>query len=251
LSMNIFTNKQKYENIAMKSPDGHLMCYIGSKRANWYVKKNLAHYNHDKEIQLHFQPNGLGHFFDKARNIPVENRCVVCGCNQIELLSKHHSVPECFRKHFPERWKSYRSHEILFVCVDCHTKYEIEAQKIKARMIQEFGGEFLFKEDSRIRGHISTLLKYEHQLPSDKKIDMQIDVMVYHNLDDLNEEILRECLKKPRQNPYEMYAKKITNYYEFNCFWKRHFLEIMKPKFLPEYWTAEYEPIMDSNRKSA
>jgi len=232
----------------MKSPDGHLMCYIGLKRANWYVNRNLAHYNNEKEIQLHFKPNGLGHYYDKARNVPVENQCVVCGCNDIESLSKHHSVPECFRKHFPNRWKSYRSHEILFVCVDCHTKYELEAQKVKHKMIKEFGGEHLFREESRIRGHIKTLLKHSNELPADKKLDMQIEVMIHHELDDLNDDILRECLKKPSKNPYQMFAQSITNHFEFNKLWKEHFIEVLKPKYLPKYWTAEYEPICDNNK---
>lgn len=230
----------------MKSPEGHLMCYIGSKRANWYVQRNLAHYNHEKEIQLSFKPNGLGHYYDKARNVPVENLCVVCGCTQIEFLSKHHTVPECFRKHFPEKWKSYRSHEILFLCLDCHHTYECEAQKIKDKMIAEFGGDKLFKEDARIRRNIKTLLKYGNDLPEDKKLNLQIDVMVYHNLDDINDDILRNCLKTPFVNPYELYAKKITNHFEFNCFWKMHFVETMSPKYLPAYWSAHYEPLQEN-----
>lgn len=141
-----FLNKQKYENIAMKSPGGHLMCYIGSKRANWYVTRNLATYNNEKEIQLLFNPGGLGHYFDKARNIPVRNICVVCDHDEIEHLSKHHSVPECFRKHFPEKWKAYRSHEVLFLCVSCHIKYELEAQKLKNEMISRFGGDSFLTE---------------------------------------------------------------------------------------------------------
>lgn len=241
-----FLNKQQYENIAMKSPDGCLMCYIGLKRADWYLRKNLANKINDKEIQLNFQPNGLGHFYDKARNVPVENKCVVCGCDDIERLSKHHTIPECFRKHFPERWKSYRSHEILFLCIECHCAYEIEAHKVKSKMISETGGELYFREWSRIKGHIKTLLRHSDVLPEDKKLDLQIEVMVFHNLEDLNDDILRECLKKPRLNPYEEVAKKITNHLEFNRFWKQHFLETMKPRFLPNYWTAEYEPICDN-----
>lgn len=97
------------------SPEGFLMCYIGRKRANWYLDRNLARKNSEKEIQLLFKPNGLGHYYDKERNIPVKNHCVVCGCNDISKLSKHHTIPECFRKHFPLRWKSYRSHEVLFL----------------------------------------------------------------------------------------------------------------------------------------
>jgi hypothetical protein len=234
----------------MKSPEGRLMCYIGSKRANWYVQRNLAVYNNDKEIQLLFHPNGLGHYFDKARNIPVQNICVVCGCSKIEFLSKHHSVPECFRKHFPEKWKSYRSHEILFLCIKCHQTYEVEAQKIKYKMIADYGGEELLKEYTRIRGYIKTLLKYGNELPDDKKLNLQIDIMIYYSLDDINDDILKKCLQEPKNNPYKLCAQNVTNHYEFNRFWKQHFVEMMKPKHLPAYWSAEYEPATDNNKRN-
>ena len=65
LNLNKFQNKQRYENIAMKSPDGHLMCYIGLKRANWYVNRNLAHYNNEKEIIIRINDCALGAFEDE------------------------------------------------------------------------------------------------------------------------------------------------------------------------------------------
>ena len=185
-----FQNKQIYDNIAMLSSDGFLMCYIGRKRANWYLERNLARQISENKIQLLFTPNGLGHYYDKERNIPVKNHCVVCGCNDISKLSKHHTTPECFRKHFPLKWKSYRSHEVLFVCVSCHSKYELEAQKIKHNMIKKFGGESIFKEEGMIRGYIKTLLKHSDCLPPDKKLNLQIEVMIYHNVDDVDEELL-------------------------------------------------------------
>jgi hypothetical protein len=243
-----FQNKQIYDNIAMMSPEGFLMCYIGSKRANWYLNRNLARKNSEKEIQLLFKPNGLGHYYDTERNIPVKNHCVVCGCDDISKLSKHHTIPECFRKHFPLRWKSYRSHEVLFLCVCCHVKYELEAQKIKFDMVKSFGGENAFKEDGIIRGHIKTLLKYADCLPPDKKLDLQIAVMIYHNVDDVDEATLKNLLKKQRISPYKLYAESITDHFEFNRFWKQHFIDTMKPNYLPPYWKPDYEPTFGKER---
>ena len=47
-----FQNKQIYDNIAMLSPDGFLMCYIGRKRANWYLERNLARQISENKIQF-------------------------------------------------------------------------------------------------------------------------------------------------------------------------------------------------------
>jgi hypothetical protein len=232
----------------MLSPDGLLMCYIGSKRANWYLSRNLAEKISDKKIKLLFNPNGLGHYFDKERNIPVKNHCVVCGCDDVKWLSKHHTVPECFRKHFPLKWKSYRSHEILFVCVECHRQYELVASKIKFDLTSKYGGEAVFKQDGKIRGHIKTLLRYGDCLPPDKKLDLQIEIMIHHNVDDVDEETLKFLLKKKIESPYKKFADSITNHYEFNRFWKQHFIDTMNPQFLPAYWRPEYEPLNDNNK---
>lgn len=66
--------------------------------------------------------------------------------------------------------------------------------------------------------------------------------MVYYNLEDLNDDILKKCLKEPKHNPYKLYADNVTNYFEFNRLWKQHFLDIMNPRYLPDYWSADYEP---------
>jgi hypothetical protein len=68
-----------------------------------------------------------------------------------------------------------------------------------------------------------------------KKLNLQIDVMIYHSLDDINDDILRNCLKKPFINPYEL-----------NCFWKTHFIETMNPQHLPAYWSAHYGPLQEN-----
>jgi len=70
-----FQNKQIYDNIAMMSPEGFLMCYIGRKRANWYLDRNLARKNSEKEIQLLFKPNGLGHYYDTTKHSGKEPLC--------------------------------------------------------------------------------------------------------------------------------------------------------------------------------
>ena len=231
----------------MLSPDGLLMCYISKKRAKWYMDRNLAKNISDKKIQLLFKPNGLGHNHEPHRNIPVKNCCVVCGFNSdISQLSKHHTTPECFQKYFPLKWKTYRSHNILFLCLDCHNKYEIEAQKLKQKMIEPFGGEEIFKNDVAIRKRIKTLLKDPSYLPPDKKLDLQIEVMIYHDVDDVSEEVLESLLKKKVESPFKSYAENITDFVEFNKLWKQHFISVMNPKFLPPYWGPDYEPLSDN-----
>lgn len=247
--MSVSYNKQVYDNIAMLSPEGQLMCYIGSKRANWYLQRDLADKLEEKKIQLKFRPNGLGHYYDPERNIPVDNHCVVCGHDEISKLTKHHSVPECFRKYFPDEWKSYRSHEILFICTDCHERYERYASDIKRDLIAALGGEEIMNIDNRMRKYINTLLKHKKLLPEEKRLRLENEIKEHYKISVINDSVLKQLLKKPRINPYRLYAQQVENHFEFARFWKQHFLDIMKPKYLFAYWRPEYEPLKKNQER--
>ena len=103
------TSDRLYGNCQILHPDGSLMCYCAMRKINWYLKRNLATQisNNPVVIKLNFQPKGKGNadnpfYLQERRNI-----CVVCGTQ--ENLTKHHCVPYCFRKHFPNEYKSHTS----------------------------------------------------------------------------------------------------------------------------------------------
>lgn len=246
-SRNKTENKKIYDNISMVSPEGLHMCFIGKKRANWYLKRGLAIPTGDKAIQLTFQPNGLGHYYDIHRNVPMKNQCVVCGNTKISELSRHHCVPECFRKHFPDRWKSYRSHEILFLCIKCHNRYEIEATKVKKVLVAPYGGDEIVSSFREIINNILTLLRYGDIMPPERSSRLIKKIKEYFSLNEINSAILRDLLELQPPNPYKSVAQNVTNHYEFSKFWKQHFVDIMKPKYLPSYWKPEYEPVYQAH----
>ena len=116
-------------------------------------------------------------------------------------------------------------------------------------MIEPFGGEEIFKNDVAIRKRIKTLLKDPSYLPPEKKLDLQIEVMIYHDVDDVTEDILESLLEKKVESPFKTYAQNITDYFEFNRLWKQHFISVMKPKYLPAYWRPDYEPLNDNKQE--
>lgn len=238
-----FENKHVYDNIRVLSPGGQLMCYVGKKKAQWYIKRRLASWcDNNSGIKLKFEPRGLGHYHDPERNVPVENKCVVCGNNTIAELSRHHTIPECFRKYFPHRWKSYRSHDIVVMCIDCHQEYEIDATNLKQQLINNMvDPEELRKERYMVRC-ANTLLKHSKKLPVKERDEITLYLMLELNLDDITDEVLHEIIKKPKINIYQRYSETIKDYKEFSRFWKQHFIDVMKPKYLPPYWTPDYEP---------
>ena len=113
LSRTVTKDRKIYGNYQVLSPDGHLMFRCDEKKANWYIKRNLAEIisNDPLIVKLKFQPKGLGNHNKKYGLSVIENICVVCGSD--EFLTRHHVVPTCYRKFFPLEKKSHNFHDVL------------------------------------------------------------------------------------------------------------------------------------------
>ena len=55
--------------------------------------------------------------------LAVKNDACVC-CGRGDRLSRHHVVPKRHKKKVPMPWRNCLSNLALFVCLDCHEKYE-------------------------------------------------------------------------------------------------------------------------------
>ena len=114
-----------YDGWLMRSPAGVSMCRLSRQRAEWYVKRGLAHFAEDgaHAITLTFEPNGLGNSSEPWLLAPKENICVGCGIEQeaaVDGLMRWSVVPPSFRSLLPETHKSRDSHDIVLLCRRCH-----------------------------------------------------------------------------------------------------------------------------------
>jgi hypothetical protein len=97
------------------------------KRARHYLKKGYARLvaadvlqltNDVTEKRLNLLYQGqFSEFFLAVKN----DRCGVCG--QTANLTRHHVIPTRHKPKMPARWRCCLSN-ILFVCWDCHQRYE-------------------------------------------------------------------------------------------------------------------------------
>lgn len=234
--------KPLYENCAMYSPDGILLCKISKHKADWYLAKKLADIMQEDPltIKLKFKPNGYGNFARPYFLQEFKNQCVACGT--AENLSAHHVVPRCFRRHFPPEIKNHNSADVLALCIACHNYYETFAEKLKAELVPEFV-KFPpeYKEKNKIKSLAKNLL-YNTNLPEDRKVDLYIACAEYLGKEDLADADLIELadLKNPRfeNKPYDKYVKGLKDIEGFSQMWRRHFVETMEPRYLPEGWVG-------------
>lgn len=243
---------KKYSNIEVYSQHGDLIFRTSEKKANWYLNKNLAKViSVDDEknpirIELLFKTKGNGAKDDRYTLEYKENRCVVCGNVDEKVLTKHHVIPYCYRRYFPNKYKDYLMHDVLVLCRECHNAYEktswIEKKKIAEKYGITMDG---YNEDTKVHTYIakiaSNLVKHGHKMPKN----------VYDNLISIieletDQVCTMEYLHSIRFNAHEntiafgkLIVDKLENIEEFIVFWRNHFVITMKPMFLSENWKVD------------
>ena len=140
-----------YDNIHMLDEDRESLCTISMKKANWYIRKNIAEWTSPKEgselskdkdakcIRLLFTHNGANedeHKKSSSEKLYLrsakQNICVSCGSDGHHI--RHYIVPYAYRSLLPDDYKSHMSHDIVILCPDCHVRCERSTKKRMKRM---------------------------------------------------------------------------------------------------------------------
>jgi hypothetical protein len=246
-----------YGNCQVLSPNGELMFRCLEKKAYWYLNRNLAEIisNDPLTIKLKFTPKGKGEKNEYLKEIR-ENKCSVCGNEELEKLTRHHLIPHEYRKHFPKELKSHNSSLVVPICTTCHEIYEnTHAIKFKKELMNLYVEKISYKNPpefkyyTKIKGAINALLKHKNKIPYEKTIEMEKEIMDFankHNIslndniseNDLNNiQNLLEKIGRPKvKNNYsKIIVEKCGDLKDFSIQWVKHFIQFMQPKFLPEY----------------
>jgi hypothetical protein len=259
---------------------GKHMFTCGHHRAMWYLDRNLAKYI-DKEnriIQLTFKPNGRGFpLTDKFGLASRKVKCVVSG--KTKELQKHHIVPYCYRTHFPLEYKSKNHHDVVLIHYKEHEAYEIEANKFKDQLADEYGIKRIndlnleytraisaFSEEKlRMLSRFHSIFRSAGKLPKDKLLEtigliskytyFSSETLLKLNLMQLykiykylrrKHEAEFEYFKNENYSKYDhgflMYSKLDTEQKLTNFIkkWRRHFIETMNPQHMPDGWSIDY-----------
>lgn len=244
-----------YGNCQVHSPTGELMFRCLEKRAKWYLDRNLATTigNDPLSIKLNFVPKGKGEAIDVLK-MERKNKCVVCGTENIDVLTKHHLVPFVYRQHFPNNRKQHSSLFVVPICRDCHFKYENEfANQLKSVLAEAYSapinGDFDNDRDKTIK-IIRCLKQFNDRIPQDRRdflkeklkqnlndlgINGNLDFSLEENLDLVKEQLEQESKEQANQSHGKTVVDRILNFDEFEKMWAKHFVDSMKPEHMPEY----------------
>jgi len=253
------------------------MCVNSERKGRWYVEKTGAkvlELNIDGTlgaIQLTFLPKGTGYNESDVFGLTEqETRCVVSGTSDLNILTRHHIVPTCYRKHLPEAYKSKNHHDVVFLTEKIHDDYERIAVPFRDEVHKRYG----IPTEYEILAEHRTALKeaYSHEveplriaahallqgriLSSEKKIQHEITVIMYvdklfnEKINVVNrywlEKVLEYIYKRKEEikedlhvDPFKVLVDKLTDYDEFIKMWRTHFIETMNPPYMPIGWSID------------
>ena len=248
-----------YGNCTMTAPDGTVMCRCNKSKANWYLDRNLATVVSENPlvIRLDFEPKGYGHSDDPYYLSSKENVCVVCGSENAFELTKHHCVPKQYRKNFPDNLKKHNSHDIVSICYKCHEDYEMIALNLKREIAREFGIELHVPHEydcnlRNISGLAFAVMEHGGKMSPERKAFLMQRISDFFGKE-VKEEELSEIagveivpIDINHVNHGKFVVEQLGDDIEvieaFIQRWRKHFVDTMKPKFLPDYWD-EYRPL--------
>jgi len=250
-----------YGNCGVYSPEGELMFRCREKKARWYLTRNLAAImSHDPlNIQLNFKPKGHGER-PEVLKIERENRCVVCGNAELEVLTRHHMVPFEYRKFFPESRKQHSSLFVVSICRKCHSEYEAKHALILKEAYALRYKAPLLQADSPAKSAeilVNTILNHCHEIPAEKLKKLQ--GKCFKSLKELglikyDGEVTAESLKRIREHLRSnksdkwkhgyLVVKSCSNLDELEREWINNFFDTMKPKFAPAHMLEAFDHVL-------
>jgi hypothetical protein len=255
-----------YGNCKVCAPDGTVMCRCSQDKINWYLSRGLAEITDTDPltIRLNFEPSGRGHAGMAYYLHDKRNMCVVCG--RTDTLSRHHVVPYLYRRHLPVEYRRHCSHDIVPLCSDCHSKYELLAERRKKEIAEEHGVLHLGysrpdRDLVRIRSWARALCVHAAKIPEARRAEMwatiekhlgrpptaqdaeMLSVMsvfkhepgeyTSHDYERNEGKKVVEKLLEPDGTVGPALKNLIRD-------WRRHFLETMQPKYMPTEWSVDH-----------
>lgn len=245
--------RKAYDNCLVRNILGEPIFYGSTRRAHWYLKRNLATIIKEDplEIQLNFKTKGDGNKDDSYYMQHRENVCVVCGSDgngENAGLNKHHVVPICYRRHFPASMKDHSFHDVLLLCQRDHEAYERHADAFKVKLGEEYnipvhgimcdGDKERWSANSRAKGFANAILKHSDRIPEDRKAYMFSYIKEIMGTDDLEVAATTVPAAIETESQGKLIVEKLDDIHAFCQRWREHFVAKMAPRYLPKFWTT-------------
>ena len=240
-----------YSNCIVRSPTGDAIFRCDHRKMQWYLEHGLAKQiqSDPPRIQLIFQPNGPGHFGDPFFLQQRKNICVVCGTSV--GLTRHHILQHSYRRWFPRTLDHYGTYDVMALCVAHHEAYNLFERRFRQRLAHEFNapiggiGGRANPATGRAASAVRSLRRHRSKIPAKKVAVLEKIIADFFGGAPPEDAELRRLVrenKTPHKTHSEMLVEQLDGFEELGAFvvrWRKHFLQHMKPQFMPEHWEID------------
>ncbi|XP_065344080.1 exonuclease 3'-5' domain-containing protein 2 [Cloeon dipterum] len=265
-----------YDNCMLLAPDGEILAACQRSKAEWYVSSGLAEVveNVDNQatltVRLLFEPkvrsgkDGRNYYATLKRNI-----CVVCGSDKQDSLVKRCIVPREYKIHFPDRDKDHKSHDVLVLCVHCNVVLDSKQSNLRKSLAEMCNAPIVSKGYSpfiddpklnKVRSAGRALSKpadHVAKIPQPKILELRGIIAEHFQI--LETELTDQHILEARNinsslinGDYKSHGSQVVKYFEereakdgglfkLEKVWRSHFLQQMKPQFMPELWSIDHQ----------
>ena len=241
-------SRPPYSNCKVYNKDGDLIFRCSAKKIHWYLKNDLAEFLTEESIKLKINTKGPGHLGDQFFLQDRHNVCAVCGT--LDKLTRHHIMPECYRKHFPDDIKSHASYDVTILCICCHEGYEKLAWELKQAIAKEFDcpmegrGDRYDKKFLLAKKSAGALKFHRIHMPPARVESLLKPVRDYLQREVRDEDIENiyniPLTPNPNHISHGKYiVSQLSDLESFVRKWREHFISRMKPKHLPDGWEID------------
>lgn len=248
-----------YDNCVLQAPDGEPLCTCDYKKARWYMDKGLGNEISEDPliVRLNFEPAHRPILDSQYYIQAKDNACVVCGSK--ESLLRKNVVPREYRRNFPDVMKHHISHDILLLCVQCHQLSNLRDLDFRYMLAAECDAPFeshevtKCREDPvlrRIKSAGRALRRSREKLPKDRVVALEQILKDHYEVSSLTQEQIDEAVEldtKIYNADFVPHGQKVVDHYKrngglisFETKWREHFLETMRPKFMPALWSVDH-----------
>lgn len=150
----------------------------------------------------------------------------------------------------PIEYKGHNSHDVVPLCVECHSIYEDKSFEKKKILADEAGvsvygsGIEELKRYYRLRSLSTAVALHGDKMPSERRRELLDSIRdLYGSEPDFDEVVRLSRIDPKKEVNYVTFGKsvadRVIDHNDFARSWRQHFMDVMKPKFMIEHWRVD------------
>lgn len=173
-----------------------------------------------------------------------DNQCVVCATK--DALIRRILVPREYRKHFPLAVHAKR--DVVLLCLSCHSQVNEHDQVKRKQLALDYaapiGRDVIDCEERKnARSAANALIRNGDKMPPERRAELEQTVISFFNQPFTLDLAKRAAELSMKRDEGEEHGQRVVKrlggeeeLHQFQLMWREHFIEKMKPRFMPDDW---------------